>query len=63
MGITEVALGWMINHLLFVWDAIWGYFEPIIITILMGTFRAVVIASLGIFSIYILVLLFTSSNH
>jgi hypothetical protein len=61
--VIEVAAGWIVNHLLYVWDSLWGYIKPIIIFILMATFRVVVIASLSILFIYMLFLLFTSSKQ
>jgi hypothetical protein len=61
--VFEVAAGWVVNHLIYVWDSLWGYIEPIIIFILMGIFRVVMITSLSILFIYMLFLLFTSSKQ
>jgi hypothetical protein len=39
----EVAYGWMVDHLLFLWDVLWGVVEPILTLIFMTLLRVVLI--------------------
>ncbi len=59
-GFIDIAIGWIIDHALFVLDLIWGFIQPILLMILMLILQVVVIIVCTAIGIYLLFLFISS---
>ena len=60
--IFAIVLGWFIDHLLFVFDLLWGFIEPILTFIFITIVKIVLIILANVIFFYGLYLLFTARS-
>ncbi len=53
----EVVSGWLVDHIRYVWDVLWGFFEPIVSSILFVVFNSIVTFLFYCIFFYVLYLL------
>ena len=59
-GGFEIVSDWIVDRILFIWDLLWGFIEPLVSFILFGLFRIVLIVVVNIVFFGVIYLLLTS---
>ena len=59
-GYIRIALGWIVDYLLFILDLIWGVVQPILLILYMLIIRVVLIIAFTAIGFYILYKLITA---
>lgn len=59
-GFLEIASDWVVDRILFIWDLLWGFIEPLVSFILFGLFRIVLIVVVNIVFFGVIYLLLTA---
>lgn len=59
-GFLEIAIDWIVDRILFIWDLLWGFIEPLVSFILFGLFRIVLIVVVNIVFFGVIYLLLTA---
>lgn len=61
--VLEFLFFWIIDHLIFLLNVIWGFFEPILTMLFMALFRVVLIIVCNVIFFGAIYLLLTSKSH
>lgn len=61
-SVFSIVWGWFIDHLLFVFDLLWGFIEPILTLIFLTIVKIVLIILANVIFFYGLYLLFTARS-
>ena len=59
-GYIRIALGWIVDYLLFILDLIWGVIQPILLILVMIVTRIVIMIVCTLFYLYLFYLLLTA---
>ena len=59
-GYIRIALGWIVDYLVFILDLIWGVIQPIVLILVMLIIRIVLIIVFSAIGFYILYKLITA---
>ena len=59
-GYIKIALGWIVDYLLFVLDLIWGIVQPIVLILYMLIIHVVLIIFFTVIGLYLLYVILTA---